>query len=103
MTSFPVKIFAVDSSDSVGRNWQLQIYKNGALLSTTTQVHVSGQTMSFDAGTLPTGYTYLFKLSISQTGGSGDGTYAGTLTLDGKAFQFAGLNGGNSFSYPISM
>jgi hypothetical protein len=95
-----VTINANDSNDQYLRDWAVTfdrpmppiIYNDnlGYVGSDDQEAHISGDTMTV-RWTLSAGPHYLMFI-VSQCGGSDYGTYSGTITINGQAYNFSGVD-----------
>lgn len=96
-----IVITASDPSDPWLRTWDITIdrpmppmgpggYHHGADF---IEAHASGDTMMIN-WTFSTGAHYLV-FDVTQTGGPSYGTYSGTITINGQAYSFSGIDGNN--------
>lgn len=97
-----VEIYASDPEDPYLRTWELTFDRAMPPLgpggihigSDVCEAHGSGDTMTIQ-WTLPSGAHYLI-FAITQTGGPNYGVYSVTITINGKTYDFSGLDGYNT-------
>ena len=93
-----IVITASDPSDSYSRYWGLMfdgsmppiVSFEGYVGADVNEVHFSGDTMVAQ-WTLSAGAHFLI-FGITQVSGPSYGTYSGTITINGKTFNFSGLD-----------
>jgi hypothetical protein len=101
-----ITIQAVNNSDPYLRDWDIftrdptGTYQGGGVWSIgnplKTTDKMSGGTWEV---TLPKGTYYLL---IGQSGGSGYGTYSGTITINGASIPFAGVDVNHAAQFTIA-
>lgn len=110
MTSVEIDITATDSKDTYLRYWDLFVdqapgsYQGGGLYSNTPAVsegHYSGDSMSTSIDLDPGSHT--LYLVVTQTGGSGFGTYSGSISVAGKSQQFSGVAYNAPYKFSVNV
>ncbi len=99
-----IAVTAADASDIATRSWAIWtanpgVYAGNGNYSSGSPVasgfYSSGSTANFNVpGNPPT-----LWLTITQSGGSGYGTYAGTITVNGNAIPFQGVDAQHPFQF----
>lgn len=99
-----VAVTATDASDISVRSWSIWTANPGSYAGSGN--YSSGSPVA--SGFYPSGSTANFNVSgnpstlwltITQSGGSGYGTYAGTITVNGKAIPFQGVDANHPFQF----
>jgi hypothetical protein len=104
-----IVITASDPNDPYLRDWALTIDRpmppaqgsSGYIGGDGYEALYSGSTMTF-LKTLSAGPHYLIFI-IGQSGGPSYGTYSGTITINGKVYNFSGVNFYNSARVDFSV
>jgi len=98
VTMTKVVVYAVDPDDNLLRDWGLTIDRpmppeqdgSGYVGADGYQNLLSGDTMTV-LKTLSAGSHYLIFI-VGQSGGPSYGTYSGTITINGRAYTFSGID-----------
>jgi len=104
-----VVITASDPNDTILRTWDLVFDRpmppynswGDHAGSDADEALVSGDTMTVQ-WTLSAGAHYLI-FDVTQTGGPSYGTYSGTITINGKTYNFSGLDGTNTVTIDFTV